>query len=269
VPSMTQLLASYQTLVWIILTACQAVLLVRLWLIRLVPRYKWFSVFLGLHVLQGVGLLGVNRASNLYAYLYIGGAIVLAIASLLVVLELYGLVAKDYAGIGTLGRWVISGGWGVAAIVTLVTLIPDLTNTTDAYPKLLALAIFQRAVHSALLLFLLIISVFLAWFPVPLSKNTVVHTVLFAIMFSTTAILLLLRNTLGYDDSPYRLLSSIELTIHLLCLLAWIALLKPQGESKTLVVGHRWQPGQSDRLVGQLDAINSSLLRTARNNPHN
>jgi hypothetical protein len=264
----TQLLISYEKIVWLILSGCQAVLLLRLCYIGLVSRYKWFAAYLGIQVLQAAALFRVNRDSEAYAYSYMAVALLMAVVALLVVLELYGMVLKDYAGIGSLGRWMISGGWCVAALITLVTLVPDLANTSDAYPRLLALAIFQRAVNSALLVFMLIISGFLAWFPVPLSRNTVLHTILFAVMFSSTAILLLLRNTMGYDSSPYHLLSAIEMTVHLLCLLGWITLLKPQGESKTMVVGHRWQRGQSDRLVGQLDAINSSLLRAARNNPH-
>jgi len=49
-----------------------------------------------------------------------------------------------------------------------------------------------------------------------------------------------------------------------LCLGYWVFALKPQGESKSIVVSHQWKPEQEERLLSQLQAINSSLLRAAR-----
>ena len=36
------------------------------------------------------------------------------------------------------------------------------------------------------------------------------------------------------------------------------------GEIKRVVVGHQWNPGDEQRLLAQLDAINASLLRSGR-----
>ena len=37
-----------------------------------------------------------------------------------------------------------------------------------------------------------------------------------------------------------------------------------EGEKVTTVVGHRWDPAAMDRVSGQLDAINASLMKLSR-----
>jgi hypothetical protein len=52
--------------------------------------------------------------------------------------------------------------------------------------------------------------------------------------------------------------------VYVTCLLFWLFALNRRGESRTLVVGHQWNPGDEQRLLAQLEAINDSLLRSGR-----
>jgi hypothetical protein len=48
------------------------------------------------------------------------------------------------------------------------------------------------------------------------------------------------------------------------CQLFWLFALGRQGEQKRVVVGHHWKPSDEQRLLGQLEAINASLLRSRK-----
>jgi hypothetical protein len=109
---------------------------------------------------------------------------------------------------------------------------------------------------------LFLITAFLIWFPVPLSRNTVLHTIVFAVYFLSSSLLTLIRNVLGME--LVAILNVVTLVMGLACSIAWVLFLTPQGEITTVTLGLRWRHGDRDRLVRQLDAINSNLLKTAR-----
>jgi hypothetical protein len=44
----------------------------------------------------------------------------------------------------------------------------------------------------------------------------------------------------------------------------WLIGLNRRGETKTLVVGHKWRPDDEERLISQLKTINASIGRAAR-----
>jgi hypothetical protein len=54
------------------------------------------------------------------------------------------------------------------------------------------------------------------------------------------------------------------LSISSMCVLVWLLAFGKEGERTTTVVGHRWDPGSMDRVSGQLDAINASLMKLSR-----
>lgn len=259
-----QTVAMVEQVSWFVVYCGQIVLLFRLWQANLLGRYRYFCAFIALDILQSSVLFFIPRDSNAYAISFVVFASIQCVMAVFVVLELYGLVLRGFKGIGSLGRWVTSGGMAVSFIVAMVSLYPDLANPSADSSALLYLASFQRGVYSALLFFLLLITLFLIWFPVPLSRNTVSHTIVFAVYFSAYSVLLLIRNVAGADAGTIHLLSALYEVTYALCVLAWSLLLTEEGERQTIVFGHRWSLCDSNRLIDQLDTLNATLLRTAR-----
>ena len=259
---LTLILGSAERSLWFFVYAAQIVLLLRLAQQGLHRRYRFFALYILAHVAEVSALLVLTPGTDAYALTYVAFVPVIGLCAVLAVLEVYDLVLRDYVGIRTLGRGAVAGGLALALIVAAVTLAPDLANPNEPYLRLLYVHVFQRALYSALLLFVLFISAFLLWFPLPLTRNAVLHTIVFSLNFAGASLSLLLRNVGGAE---FRLLSStISLAIAAACLLAWIVFLTREGELGTVVSGHRWHPGEANRLVEQLDSINSSLLRSAR-----
>jgi hypothetical protein len=59
-------------------------------------------------------------------------------------------------------------------------------------------------------------------------------------------------------------LSLFLLSMSLMCLTAWIILLRSRAEDSVTVTGHRWNPAEMDRLRGQMEKINAVLEGLSR-----
>ena len=255
-------LGTVERSIWTLNCLAEVVLLLRLWRVGLWKTYRFFFLYIFVDLVRTGVFACLEIGTNAYGWVFVAFLPVDLICAALAILEIYGLVLRRYAGIGTMGRWAVTGGLVVSSLIAVVSLYPDMTNPAEQYPVLLYVFVFHRAVSSALLVFVLCITAFLVWFPVPLSRNVIVHALVFAVYFSGNALLLLIRNVAGNELT--RLLSTINLGITTLCLFGWIALLTRETKAATLIFGHRWRGEDSDRLVRQLDAINSTLLRTGR-----
>src|SRR5690242_2847334 len=118
----------------------------------------------------------------------------------LVVIELYSLVLERHRGLYTLGRWVLYGGLSVSLLISGLALLPELSGGTPQSSRLISyyLAI-ERGVDFSLLIFLLLILLWLTQYPVPLSRNVLVHSLAYTILFLSNTAGLLTRVILGYD----------------------------------------------------------------------
>jgi hypothetical protein len=265
-----QTLDSIVRYLWLLMIAGHSILYLRLWQTGLRRTYKFFAAYLLFRILRStlleIGPLFISDAkfvgSNLYAQLWMATEPVLWILYVLVVLELCSLVFQKYKGIASLGRWVVLAGLALALVLASVSLSADLSNTSEQFPILRYFFAIGRGVLSSLVIFLLCITAFLAWCPVPLNRNIVLHTIVYAVYFLGTALTFLLRNLSGSTVTMYANIAMLSVSIA--CLAIWIVKLDAKGERRSVTLRHRWEAGQEQRVVDQLAAINSSLMRTAR-----
>ncbi len=119
----------------------------------------------------------------------------------------------------------------------------------------------DQTVSTVLLLSLVAMLLFLLWFPVDVPRNTVIFSAGYLIFFAVKSLSLFFR----YFSSEA--LPSINVSIQLVtaaCYLYWLFFLTLGGETAPVRLGHRWKPQEQERLLVQLDAINATLLRSAR-----
>jgi hypothetical protein len=232
-------------------------LCVRMWVSGLHRVYANFFRFLVLELLQALIPLFVPLESLLYRDLFVLSDGLIVAFDALVVLELYSVILRDLRGIAGVARRYIKIILVLAIFVSLLPLSIEKTpNTPTGY-----LFIFERPVLSSLIVFVLLICGFLVYYPVPLGRNVIVYLAGYSVYFTMMATMALLQN-LGYFWN--RQASSVDMGITLACQLFWLLALRRQGEKKRVVVGHQWKPGDEQRLLAQLEAINSSLLRSGR-----
>jgi hypothetical protein len=112
-----------------------------------------------------------------------------------------------------------------------------------------------------LLILILLITGFVLYYPVPLGRNIPVYLIGYAVYFVTNATTIFIRNLGHYWSRP---ISDVQMVVYFTCLLFWLFALNRAGETKRVVVGHHWSPSDERKLLAQLEAINDSLLRSAR-----
>jgi hypothetical protein len=134
----------------------------------------------------GVLLLKIPYSSILYARTYLAMTALLDLLAFLTVLELYRNALAQHTGLAKFGRAAV---WGVTLVVLVVTgagaaLDPNIPPGQS--PILHRWFTVERSADMVILLFLLIIGVFVTWFPVKMSRNVALSFRFFsAILFFT------------------------------------------------------------------------------------
>jgi hypothetical protein len=137
------------------------------------------------------------------------------------------------------------------------SLVVDLGNSNPLYPVLGLVNSIRRGVAFSLVLFIIVMTGFIAYYPIPLKKNTVIHAALSVVYFLGTTMGVFYRNLLG--PSVARPLSMALGAITACVLFGWVFLLRIEGEERMKRVGMKWSDEQELHLLEQLQSINDSL----------
>ncbi len=238
-------------------TVALLALCIRMWRAGLVRSYPYFFSYLVLMLVQGMALALAGYGTVAYGYVWMVTEALALCFCILIVLECYAAVFRDLTGIASLSRRYIKVAVGVATLAALLLIRFEKTPATVFQ----YFYVIDRAVVSSLLAFVLLMIVFLVYYPVPLTRNVIVYSAGYAVYFVTKATGLFIRNvSLGWQTQ----VSTLLLGVSTGCLMFWAFLLSRQGETRTSVIGHQWHREDEERLISQLKAINSSLSRAAR-----
>lgn len=175
--------------------------------------------------------------------------------------EIHGKSLARFRGIARAGQQLLVYGLIGSIVLSIATVQPDLQagNHEGAVPILYVTAA-HRVVTGGLTLFLLLLTIVLNWFPVPTSRNTIVHTTLAFFFFLLMTVAHLYRNLTGTEVTDQ--VNHGIMALGTLCLVAWAALLRPAGE--TAKAESAMAPAESSWIFAQLEAINRALLRVVK-----
>lgn len=234
-----------------------AALCLRVWWTGLYRVYSYFYIYLLIAFLQTAVEPFFPIRSALYLYIWMASEALAVSFYALVVLETYAIILRDLAGIASAARQYIKIAIMGAVIASL--LLVGMEKTPATIPQYFLVS--ERTIISSLLVFVLLSMVFLAYYPVPLNRNAISYSAGFAVYLLMKTITLFAANLRYY---LWHQIDTVLLAFSAACLLFWLFSLSPTGETKTVVVGHRWNIEDEKRLVSRLKAINESLLRTAK-----
>ena len=250
-------LRSYVDVLLLIETLALLGLIVRVLSAGVQRVYPFFFCFVVAETVQLLVPYLINLKQVWYGYTFVVSEAVIVCFYALIVLELYSKILGSLAGIASTARRYVRVALAAAIIISLLLLRLETTPATLVNRFL----IFERAIISSLVIFVLLITVFLVYYPIPLNRNVIVYSIGYAFYFACKAASLLARN-LGFAKTSF--VSNIWLTVSTLCIVFWMIFLNREGEKKSVVFGHRWDRGDEARLLQQLEAINASLLRSTR-----
>jgi hypothetical protein len=185
------------------------------------------------------------------------------IFTILVVRELYRLIFSRLKGLYTAGRWAMYIGSAISIGISVLSLmhkiVPQSRQASKGIPYILAI---DRGVDLSLAIFILLMLLFLSLYPAPLRRNLIIHATLFSIFFISNSLGVLIRAVFGNRINNETNL--FMMGVSAVCTLAWFFLLTPRGEEAR--VSLPWLgPEDESRLLVQLDALNSTLLKVSRN----
>ncbi len=227
-------------------------------------RYRAFFAYLAFRFFYTAALLFVFKdpRSVAYGWFWILTEPIIWLFYVLIVVELYSLILERHKGLYTLGRWVLYAGLSLSILISGLALLPQITGGLQQQSRLLPYYFaIERGVDFSLLLFLLLILLWLTRYPVPLSRNVIVHSVAYSILFLSNTSGILARVIFGYNFS--RSAGTFFLGIGAICILIWLFFLTPKGEEVRISLPI-FGPEHEERILNQLDALNKTLLRVSK-----
>lgn len=236
------------------------ILAIRIWRIGLRSVFPVLFVFL---VFSSVSLLVmefVPRNTNLYARMYFVIAPIHWVLNFALVYEMFRRVLEEHQGIATAGRWLVTAGVAIAALVTAVTMIAELSAGQQKYPILFAVSVAERAVSTALALLMLILSAFLSYFPVLLRRNSLLIVTGLTVYFLFKALLMLMLNLLGRETVAVVDIANQFLNLAITAIWLWRlvpAVADQLSGPRTVVPQER-----AEEMLRRLGHMNETLLRS-------
>lgn len=236
-------------------------LLIRLLWMGLAKRYAWLFGYFLADILQAVLVIGAPRNSRHYGYVYLGGQAAKTLLAAGLAMQLWWLALRAYPALARFGRRTVVSMIVAALLAAAAGQLLEPPRSGIQSPFMHFFNAFEGGADSLILLFLVAGTLFLLWFPVQIPRNVALFIAGFVLFLLQRWAGLLLINQ--YPNSA-RAISAVMLCVEagfpIFCILA----VRHAGEVITTVTGHRWNAHESERLLGQLDAINARLERMAR-----
>lgn len=238
-------------------------ILLKLWRTGLFRRYRVFFAYFMCQTPYLAAPLFLDINSHAYFYVWLAVEPILWLFHILLVAELYRLILERYRGLYTLGRWTMYLSTVVAVALSILSLLPKFTPAMPQRSRHLGyFYAVNRGVDFSLVLFIFLILLFLSFYPVPVSRNVVVHVSLFTVYFLSSAFALLLKAVTGrvLSDQVNLILSGATAA----CTIGWLFLLTRRGE-EIPARAPAFGPQHEERVLRHLEALNATLLKAGRN----
>jgi hypothetical protein len=238
-----------------------ALLLVTLCRRNIIRARPFFTAYLVGALVRGVVLSFIPNGRTLHGWVYLTTEPIMWLLYVLIVIEIFGSALRQYRGVAALSRRVLAALLLVSVTLSVISLVPDLSSE-HPFPIVHLVTAAGRAICTSLALFLLGITLFFLSYPIPLSRNTIIHSAICSAYFLIGAAGYFVHNVVG--PSSWAVVNLALVAITGATLLAWILFLRPEGER--IIVEHRpqWSPETEEELLNRLNALNSVLARSLR-----
>lgn len=227
-------------------------------------RYPTLFAYLFFHAIYSAAIVlwFGNPSSNGYLKFWVLTEPLIWIFYVVMVLELYSLVLERFRGLSTLGRWFLYAGVAVSILISGLALLPHIEMGRAQRSVIMGyyLAI-ERGVDFSLLIFLIFLLIWLTRYPVPLSRNVVVHSIVYSAVFLSNTLGYFTRVIFGTDLSLAA--STFMLGVFATCIFIWLFFMTSKGEEVQVSIPH-FGPEHEERILNQLDALNATLLKVSR-----
>lgn len=229
-------------------------------------RYRVFFAYFIFRAAMAALPLVVSVGSPRYFFVWIFTAPINLMFYVWVVLELCALVLARHQGLYTLGKWAMYAGMAISVTLSILSLLASFKSAPAQRSLSLSKSIMQyfvaadRGVTFCLAIFLILMLLLLSRYPVPLSRNVVLHAAIYTVFFFGHSLSDILADVFGVH--LFTVIDTCLTGVSALCILAWLLFLNVKGEEVRVNVP-RLTPENEKRILYHLDSLNSTLLKVA------
>ena len=228
---------------------------------KLYRRYPFFFAYFLYRIPYTVCVLLLDVRSSAFFYFWKYTLGLTLIFYVLTIRELYGLVLERHRGIYTLGRWAIYLSVAVSVILSVLGMLPRFRGMPGGSRTVDYLLAVQRGVTLSLAISIVLMLFLLSPYASVLTRNVVVHAIVYAGYYISTTIATLLKSVFGV--TVYGLADTVLLGVSAACVFCWFFLLTPAGE-KPRTPPVSFGAEQERHLLSQLDQLNATLLKAGK-----
>jgi hypothetical protein len=244
-----------ESLVWNLNTAAASLVAIKFLATGLGRSYPALAVYLVILPARSLLLMGLHANQYLYSWVYV---ITLPILSLLAAwagLEIYRLVLEAYSGLSALGRRSFAATVAAGGAFAFLTVQMGLRVPNEPYPALRLFLLLDSWISGVVLFFLLTLTIFVLWFPVPLRRNVAVYSFGLCAKLAAACTGIAVRVFAGPE---YGTLGGVlNMAADTSICTVWLFAFTRSGE-KTLPEGTiRRSPEERARLLTQLNSLNA------------
>ncbi len=252
-------------ILWLLSVLAEAALIWRISATGLGAQFALFRVFLigsvTASVSVAVAVFGF-KSLNAYGSLFVGWGYLSTAFQFCVLFELTSLALKPFPAIQVASRRTLQAFWGILIIVGAGWYYYLSLNPADKFPLLRAALRYQDSVSIGFAIFVFIFLAFLAWMPVPLSRNQLTHSFLMGAFFLCLALSRFLPE-FGKFSTQAELGSYIGLGGTLLVSLAWLSRIQPGPDDTLNTPKGPVNRAEAERMLQRLAELNASLARSS------
>jgi hypothetical protein len=238
--------------------------LIKLASTSLIKIYRLLFCYLTVSLISSLGALTIPYGTKAYGDFYFSCETARIVIAAFVLVEIYSLALENTPALASFGRSAVGYLLGAAAIIPVLGLFFGTNPSSAPHPYLHSYLLFEQTMDGTMAAFLILISMFMAWFPVRLRRNVIIYIWGFIAWNLTRTANVHFANQFNKNLFVLHIVNSASMTVAAACLLFWLVMFRREGEARTAVVGHLWNRDEADRLTRQLDAINDNLTRLRR-----
>jgi len=198
---------------------------------------------------------------NLYPMVFIAWAYCASAFEFLAIQELCGRALERFPAIRTASVRVLAAFWAILILVGTGWYVYLASTPNEQMPLLYAAIRYRDAASLGFTLFILLFLAFVAWMPVPLTRNILRHAFLFAAFFLALALSHFIAQ-LGGKEIQARLANYISLSGTALVFALWIWYVRPREDSSLNTPKGSLNKEEAELLIARLQELNETLSRS-------
>jgi hypothetical protein len=223
--------------------------------------YPFLFTYLAADAAQTAALLVLKSHVKTYSWTYVHSQPLKVVLAVFVVIELYRVALAQRPALARFVRNTVGQLLAATTVLAILFVVLDSSIREGQSPVLHGINSFERTMDIGMLVFLVIICLFMAWFPIQMTRNGMRYISGFVVYFLARATGLLLTNLAPHLRERFDI---AMLSVSFACLMIWLVALRHKGEEVTVVSGPRRDPARMLHLTRQLDAMNARLTEIAR-----